>query len=187
MQGILKSVPTQQVPTQQTESRTTQPTSSDNKTVHREFMSYFNDEKADPQKIWVISNWAMGKEGNIGTAFTKLKNLELKLGASGEDKINKMYNWVRLSNQVQEKENERVCVLSEIQTKSKAKIEELRLAKTDRLSKIKAEIARVEDDYAKAVSAYQRNVTEEHKKVKNEFSSILNSLKAMRDAYGGKK
>lgn len=188
MPGLLKSAPSQES-SQPIVNKTTQNVFSETPTIHREFYNFFNISDDSEGRLKFVADWAMDGAKNLGEAIKKVRNLEIKLGqpSSGETRLSKAFNWLRLSAQVNSRESEKTESLATVKAKHQAKLAELKQNRDNRIAKIQDEINRIDQEYKKARTIYLRNVTNESKKIQDEYGSILSELKSMRDAYRGKK
>lgn len=75
--------------------------------IYRQFdldLANVNDKVRGQLKDIFNYAYEANEQKSVGNAMTTLRNLEVKLGSprGGESRIGRIYNWVKLSNQIQD-------------------------------------------------------------------------------------
>jgi len=189
-EGLAKTV-TAQEPVIVPQAKTTQPISEVKEIIHDEVYKFFNITPYDnfnKSHLSTLSKWAM-EEGSVGTGLKKLMSLELKLGAPalGESRISKLYNWVRLSENINSVRKEMDNELKTVKERTKNSITEMKGDFENRLKKIDSEIKTALSAYKKAEEHYKLNATESSKAIRNKYGKQLEELREMRTAFKGRR
>ena len=158
--------------------------------INMEFFRYFNLNPAmdsGNDNLKYIAEWSINNSKDLGHALKNIKNTEIKLGApsSGETRISKLYNYLRMTNRLTDKKMEMDNELASITGKRKAMVAELKEMYDGKIGKINEEFDRIKGDYLKAKAMYNRDASARSMALRNEFLSQLKELEAMRDAYKG--
>lgn len=190
--GLAKSAEqTQQIqPTQVKQTKDTPPLTHDTEIVHDEIYKFFNIasyDNFDKGHLTTISRWAADSRG-IGEGLKKLMSLEMKLGAPhfGETRMSKLYNWIRLSDNINSTRDNMDKELRSIRTRTKETISSLQGEFRERALKLDAEIKKLTKSYERAAQHYKLNATDNSKKIRNKYGKQLNELREMRTAFKGR-
>jgi len=140
-------------------------------------------------KLEAVRDWAFEKGSNVGEALRQIRNLETKLGqpAVGETRLDKLSNWIRVSNSIKTTNQSMKQELDGIRNKYNAQLSEIRSNQRERLSKINDEISRLQSEHRKVYSTTKARTMSEMDRIRGEYDKQLKELHAMRQAYGGKK
>lgn len=186
MEGIAKSAPVESGPVKHVVDGGHLETQA--QPIHPEVYKYFNIEpgSSSDTQLKTIYEWGM-QSGDTGKAMKKLKDLEIHLGqpAVGETRLSKLYNFIRLSNNVSNKEYELRDAVDGAVTKHKLMLSELKNTFKDKVFKINEELSKLTNEYKKARDAYNRTASERALTMRKVFAGQIEQLKSMRDAYKG--
>jgi len=188
MEGLIKSAEQAQ-PTTVAPAKDTQPIGNDTNIVHDEMYKYFNLASYDnfnKGHLETINNWAL-KEGSVGTGLKKLMVLEMKLGSPhiGETRMSKLFNWIRLSDNINSVRDSMVTELRTVRDRAKGAINDMKGNLQERMIKIDAEITQLTKTYKKAEEHYKLNATTSGKNIRNRYGKQLEELRKMRTAFKG--
>ena len=186
--GMAKSVESVQ-PANIIQAKDTKPLGHHTAIVHDEIYKFFNIASFDnfnKGHLNTINRWAL-KEGSLGTGLKKLMQLETKLGAPhvGETRMSKLFNWIRLSDNINSVRDTMQTELHSVRNKTKNAISDVQGSFKDRLHKVDTEISNLTKDYKKAEVHYKLNATIDSKKIRNKYGKQLEELRQMRTAFKG--
>ena len=188
MEGLVKSAEQTQ-PTQVEQPKDSVPMNQDTEIVHDEIYKFFNIASYDDFNkghLNTINRWAADSRG-IGEGLKKLMTLEMKLGAPhvGETRMSKLYNWIRLSDNINSVRNNMDKELKSIRMRAKETISSIQGEFRERTLKLDAEIKKLTKSYERATQHYKLNATDSSKKIRNRYGKQLNELREMRTAFKG--
>ena len=189
MEGLAKSAEQTQT-VSVAPAKDTKPINIDTNIVHDEIYKFFNISPLDNMNkghINTINRWVSNSNG-IGDGLKKLMVLESKLGvpAHGETRVSKLYNWIRLSDNIDSLRGEMNKELNTIKQSKNQTLSSVTETYKSNIAKLNMEIDRITKTYAKAEKQFKLNATETSKNIKNKYSRRLDELKEMRVAYRGK-
>ena len=189
MEGMAKSAPSKEPLVVKHDSKTSS-VGQMSQSIHPEFYNFFSISPSDSSgdQLKTVADWAM-KDNTPGLALKKIRSLEIKLGipTPGETKLSKMYNYVRLTDKLINKETELKETLDNSRARHLATIKSLTETHRNKIDKIDAELKKAKIEYSKARAVYNRTATNKSEKIRGQFAQQLNELKAMREAYKGGK
>jgi len=142
-----------------------------------------NDELGD------VVDWAYKKGGSIGGMMREIRNLEIKLGqpSIGETRLNKLTNWIRISNNIKSMSNSMEREINNIRLKYKTQLAGIHASQKERIKKINDEIERIKKDYRNVNSAFKARSQEAINKIHKEYDGQLKELYTIQQVYGRKK
>jgi hypothetical protein len=160
--------------------------------IPTEVYRFFNltaERDSGNDKLKTVTSWAYKDGKTTGEALKQIRNLELKLGQSsvGETRLDKLANWVRVSNSIASANLSMKQELEGIKLKHKTQLAEIRTNHNERLGKINNEIARIQAENRKVYTTARSRTKLEMDRIKNEYENQLKELHTLRQAYGGKK
>lgn len=164
-----------------------------NTQVHPEIYKFFNLDPLSPQKdlaqLRYINDHTSSRSQNISDALKQIKRLEIKLGVPkvGETRISKLYNYLRLTDDIASLENTMKDKLADINIKTKHEIDQIKVPYQEKISKLSDEIKKAEDSYKKALKAFRLNANNSTRNVLAQFNARLNELKELKRIYKGGK
>ena len=163
--------------------------------IHIEFYRYFNVnpiEGGDTAQLRKIYEWAIGDSKSIAQALRKVRNLELKLGQPtkvGETRVGKLYNWIRITEQIKAIQNKMKEEVGKVKAKYKAELSNVGSTYKDlKITRLNQEIKELENKYKEIKRILRLNATNQARNIKKKYEKQLAELKAIRQIYtGGEK
>jgi hypothetical protein len=157
--------------------------------VNPELYNFFNVKSDESNAhLGYINEWAKNNSKNTGEALRNLRNIELKMGQPGvgETRLSKLYNYLRLSDNIKSTSLKMADELNSSVSRSKGEIARLRADKNKEIGKITDKINEIESKYRDAVKYYRTNITNSSLNIKKQYEGQLKELKTMREAYKGR-
>ena len=180
--------------TAQSESVTTKDTPSIGQrgdSIHPELYRYFSvnpiEDGGQADKLSFLNKWAF-EDDSVGKALSKIRSAERKLGSPrvDESRLDKVFNWVRITSHITETEEDMKKELSLLKEKEKQSIKQVKDSVQPEIEKLQSRIKELESRYRGATESYRINATDTARTLKNKYSRELKELKERRKAYGGK-
>ena len=142
-----------------------------------------------PQKkeIDTISEWAF-KDATPGQGLMKIRELETKLGYSGEDnRVIKLFNYITMLKNIESTEE----IMNSELSSAEYRMKKDDLLKTDaikgEIQELETKIKHARDRLQKATDAHRIQLTEATRIIKNKYKAQLDDLKRIAKAYKGGK
>lgn len=189
MEGILKAAPPPGgVKVEPANQRTEGISRVDN--IDQEYFDYFNVKHSDKdnEQFKTVVNWAK-KGKSLGDALLTLSRLETRLGvpSGGESRLNKIYNYVRTTSNLENRKLAMKETIDTIRNKHKAFISQLEKEYGNKVEKLKSEFERVTNEYNRARNEHESTASDKSGQMRKEYAAQLAELKKMRAAYKGGK
>ncbi len=158
---------------------------------HMEFYRYFNLNpiEVDDAQLNKVYKWANQESKSISDALRKTRSLESKLGVPklGETRLTKLYNWIRISEQINDLRGSMKNEIGSITQKSKSEISRIKQGQLSELEKLNAQIEEKRNSLNKAIKYYKLNMNDQAGIIKSRYEKELKELNVMRAAFKGEK
>ena len=156
--------------------------------VHPEVYRFFNTnqlEGSDQTQIHTINQWACGEDGNISKALKKIQRLEITLGVPkvGETRVSKMYNYIRLNNQVDQLKSTKMIELAAIKEQVKQKYAQLKAGQKPKIDELDATLKELKNKYKSARKAYKLNATAKAQALEDAYANQIRELETLCNIY----
>lgn len=155
-------------------------------TVHPEVYKYFNINPIDTDSdLKNLYSWASEGAKSASEALVKIKRLETKLGQpnSGETRVSKLNNWVRMTQNIKDIDLSYKQEMMKIKDSHNKMLQDLRSKKGEELSRLTAEIDKIENKYKDVYKTTRARSMSEMYNIKSEYERQLKELKSMRGVY----
>lgn len=154
--------------------------------VHPEFYRYFNiDSTSGDEHFKYVVRWASDNSLDLPSALKKIKSLETKLGqpALGETRQSRLYNYVRMSDQIKSANKESSEQIESLKANHRLQLSSIRKTHAERRGKVLEELGRIDGEYKKNLTAIKKSQSEKQKSVADLYSRQIAELQRMREIY----